>query len=398
MPEPPEPRSPPGTPRRARIVLFANTDWYLYNFRISLARRAAQHFGAEIWIACPDGPYRAFLETEGFHWIPVAMRRRSLNPLHDLATAWRLSRVLRRIQPDLLHAFTLKSIFIGTLAAWVAGVPRVVNAITGLGSIYGGRKWRYLLARRLLGLFFRAFLVRRRVRTIFQNAEDLAQIWALVNHSSGFRLISGSGVDTVRFHPAEKTPEFPVVLMASRLIRDKGIQVLCQAARLVHEDLPEVQFQIAGEVDPGNPTSFTEAEITDLAKDHPMVHFLGHRADMEELFRGATLAVLPTEAREGLPRSLIEACASGLALVASDVEGVREVVIPGRNGLLVPPREARALAFALLEILQDPLRRVAMGRESRALALERFDQEMVLGATLAVYSELGLRPAPAEAP
>jgi glycosyltransferase involved in cell wall biosynthesis len=387
-----------GPPRRTRLVLFANTDWYLYNFRISLAQRAAHHLGADIWVACPDGPYRAALEAAGFHWIPVVMQRRSLNPLHDLATAWRLSKALRAIQPDLLHAFTLKSNYIGTLAAWLADVPRVVNAITGLGTMYSGRKLRYLTARWLLGHFFRIFLMQRRVRIIFQNPEDQGQIEALTGNSAGLRLIAGSGVDTARFHPADGDPVTPMVLMAARLIRDKGIDVLCEAALLVAQEVPEVQFQIAGEVDPGNPTSFTTEDIAALAERHPMVHFLGHRSDMVELFHGATLAVLPAQVREGLPRSLIEACASGLPLVASDVEGVREVVLPGRNGLLVPPGNAQALAAALLELLKDPERRAAMGRESRALALERFDQEKVLKATLAVYSELGLVPACAGTP
>ncbi|MBP7618612.1 MAG: glycosyltransferase, partial [Geothrix sp.] len=180
--------------------------------------------------------------------------------------------------------------------------------------------------------------------------------------------------------------------LVSRLIRDKGILAFCEAASLVHVELPQVRFQVAGAVDPGNPSSFTQVEIDRLAKLHPMTEFLGQREDMAELFRGAALAVLPAQAREGLPRSLIEACASGLPLVASDVEGIREVLLHGQNGLLVPPGDVQALASAWIEILQDPLRRSAMGRASRALALERFDQEKVLEATLAVYAELGLIP------
>lgn len=392
MPETPQSGPPYGPHHRVRLVLFANTDWYLYNFRTSLAQRAAQHLDAEVWIACPDGPYRAAMEAEGFHWIPVVMRRRSLNPLPDLATAWRLSSALRIIQPDLLHAFTLKSIFIGTMAAWFADVPRVVNAITGLGSLYSGRKLRYLIARWLLGYFFRIFLMQRRVRIIFQNPEDQGQIEALTGNGESLRLIAGSGVDTALFYPSKTPTRVPVVIMASRLIRDKGIGVLCQAAHLVAEQVSDVQFQIAGEVDPGNPSSFTTEEIEELARNHPMVHFLGHRTDMPELFRGAALAVLPAQVREGLPRSLIEACASGLALVATDVEGIREVVIPGRNGLLVPPGNAPALASALIELLKNPNRYSTMGKESRALAVDRFDKERVLGATLAVYAELGLHP------
>lgn len=393
MPATSQPSAPPGPLPRVRIVLFANTDWYLFNFRLALARRAVRHFAAEIWIACPDGPYRTSLESEGFHWIPVAMRRRSLNPLHDLLAAWQLSQSLRRIRPDLLHAFTLKAIFIGDLAAWLAGVPRVVNAVTGLGSLYGDGKWQYAAARWFLGRFFRVFLKRPEVRTIFQNAEDMREMEALLGGGDGLRLIAGSGVDTVRFHPSDDALDPPAVFMASRLIRDKGIEVLCQASMLLMADFPEVQFQVAGEVDPGNPTSYTQEEIAELAKNHPRVHFLGHRADIAELCRNATLAVLPAQAREGLPRTLIEACASGLPLVASDVEGVREVILPGRNGLLVPPGDAPALAAAILELLKDPQRRSAMGRESRALALERFDEERVFVATLAVYSELGLEPA-----
>lgn len=392
MPETADSSLPHQAPGRTRVVLFANTDWYLYNFRLSLARRIRQGLDAEVWIACPDGPYRTTLEAEGFRWIPIALRRRSLNPWHDLAAAWKLAKALRRIQPHLLHAFTLKSILVGNLATWAAAVPRVVNAFTGLGSLYGGRRADYLLARKLLALFFRLFLGRAGARTIFQNPEDLAQVRALVGHSDSFRLIPGSGVDTRRFHPPEEPPGAVVVLLVSRLIRDKGIQAFCEAASLVHVDMPQVRFQVAGTVDPGNPSSFTQAEIDRLSKLHPMTEFLGQREDMPELFRGAALAVLPAQAREGLPRSLIEACASGLPLVASDVEGIREVLLHGQNGLLVPPGDVQALASAWIEILQDPLRRSAMGRASRALALEHFDQEKVLEATLAVYAELGLIP------
>lgn len=393
MPELPELNASPGTGRHVRIVFFANTDWYLHHFRMPLMCRARQHFQAEVWIACPDGPYRALLEAGGFRWIPVEMRRRSLNPFYDLVVAWRLSGAFRGIRPDLLHAFTLKSIFIGNVAAWLAGVPRVVNAITGLGSLYSGQKPGYALARGLLGRFFRIFFSRQQSRTIFQNPEDLRQIEALVNQRKTFRLIFGSGVDTVRFHPF-KGSRPPLVMMASRLIRDKGIEILCEAGRLVHAEMPEVQFWIAGDIDPGNPTSYTREEIADLGREYPMVQFLGHRADMADLLGQAMLATLPAQAREGLPRTLIEACASGLALVASDVEGIRDVVFPGRNGLLVPPGDASRLAAALLTLLQDPILCEAMGRESRALALERFDQEKVLKATLAVYSELGLIQVP----
>lgn len=381
----------PGCPR---VVFFANTDWYLYHFRSHLIRGVAGAFGAEIVVICPSGPYAEKLQAEGYTWIPAELRRRSLNPLPDILLAWRLAKVFRDIRPDLLHAFTLKAIFIGTLAARLSGVVRVVNAVTGMGTLFGSRGFGSLLAQRLLAIFFRGFLNRPGVRTIFQNPEDLRLFQQMTGFTQGLRLVPSSGVDTRGFCPPESRVAPPMVLMASRLIRDKGIRHFCEAARTISATLPEVAFWLAGEIDPGNPSSYSQEEMDRMAAEFPMVSFLGHRSDICALLKQAWLAVLPSQAREGLPRFLIEAAASGLPLVGTDIEGIRQVVLDGQNGLRVPAGNSLALAAAIGDILRDEQRRTAMGAESRALALALFDQEKVLASTMAIYAELGFCPQP----
>lgn len=375
--------------------MFANTEWYLYNFRLPLAKRLQVEAGAEVWVICPDGPYRPRLEAEGFRWIPVQMDRQGLNPLGDLKTAIRLARDLARIRPHLLHNFTLKAILAGTLAARLAGTPRIVNAVTGLGSMFtSGQPRQYRLPRRLLEAFFRWTFRNPAIRTIFQNQNDLTELAPEARQQVRCRLIAGSGFDSTRFHPSGHPPAHPTLLLATRLLKDKGVGEFCEAARIVNHRHPEAVFQVAGDIDAGNPGSYSALEIEALKMRFPMVHFLGHRDDMPELYRQASVGVLPSCYREGVPRSLLEAAGSGLPLVAVDGDGIRAILQEGRNGRLVPPRDSDALAQALLDLLADPSAMAAYGQASRRLAVEGFDQARVLDATFAVYSELGFPPSP----
>lgn len=175
------------------------------------------------------------------------------------------------------------------------------------------------------------------------------------------------------------------VLMVGRLLREKGVHEFVDAAAIVREKLPDVQFLLAGDADPGNPSSIESSVLAEWEHKGD-VRFLGHRADIRNLIQVADLAVLPSY-REGMPRSLLEAAACGLPLVASDVPGCREIVLHGVTGLLVPPRDSKRLAEAIVELLGDHKRREAMGKRSRAMACELFSQERVLRETMAVYAK-----------
>lgn len=366
-----------------RILLLANTDWYLYNFRLALAK-ALRARGDEILLLAPPGRYVERLETEGFRWIPIALSRRGVNPAVELATVMRLARLYRRERPDLVHHFTIKCVLYGSLAARLAGVPRVVNAITGRGFVFMDRSWRARMMRFAATNLYRTAL--RKSQVIFQNPEDRsAFVGAGLVTEGAIHLIRGSGVDIARFTPNIRPSGHNVrVLFASRLLRAKGIGEFVEAARIVAVRAGDaVRFVVAGEPDPGNPDTVRDGELARWRAEG-IVEFLGHRDDMPALLAESDIVVLPSY-YEGTPRNLIEAAAAGLPLIATDVPGCREVVRHGCNGLLVPPRDASALAAAIVQLAGNRDLRAAMGAEARRIAVAEFSQEKVIAETLGVY-------------
>lgn len=374
--------------QRKTVVLFANTDWYLYNFRRSLAL-ALQRAGYDVLLVSPDGDYGARLRDLGLRWIPLRMDRRNLNPLRELLTLYRLVRVLRRERPVLVHGFTIKCAVYGALAARFARVPACIAAVAGLGYVFTSDSWRARLLRPLVRSLLRVSLGGRKVRLILQNPDDLA----LFDHAklvelSRIHMIRGSGVDCSRFQASGKEGGAgPMrVLLAARLLWDKGIAEYVAAARLLQRSGRGLRFLLAGAPDRGNPAAVPVEALQSWISEG-VVEWLGHVEDMPALLGSVDVMVLPSY-REGLPKSLIEAAACGLSLVTTDAPGCREVVSDGVEGLLVPPRDAMALAHAIARLYDDPQLARKLGAAARIKALETFDERIVIEKTMAVYSEL----------
>ena len=371
------------------IVLFANTDWYLYNFRRSLSL-ALKDAGHDVLLISPPGPYGEKLRALGLRWEPVPMDRRSLNPLREARLlAWLVS-LFRRERPDLVHGFTIKCAVYGSLAARLAGVPARVNAVAGMGYVFTSRDLKARLLRPLVRGLMHAALDGERARLVLQNPDDVAlfQRAGFVD-ASRIRLIPGSGVDCSRFQPVARvrTPGEPLrVLLPARLLWDKGVAEFVDAARRLKLEGRALRFQLAGDPDPGNPAAVPDATLRAWVGEG-VVEWLGHVDDMPALFQSVHMVVLPSY-REGLPKGLIEAAACGLPLVTTDVPGCREVVTDGVDGLLVPVRNADALAAAIARLQDDEDLARRLGEAARAKALVEFDERVVVGATLGVYREL----------
>lgn len=365
-----------------KALLFANTDWYLYNFRLPLAK-ALRAKGYDVVLLSPPGAYADSLAKEGFRWMAFPLPR-GANPLSELRALWRLVRLYRAERPELAHHFTIKCVLYGGIAARGAGVRAIVSSVTGLGHVFVTDSWRNRLLRPIVSLVYRYVFARSRI--IFQNPDDLGDFLrlALVDKSHS-HLIRGSGVDTEFFRPAAgaRSERSPTVLMAARLLQEKGVREFVEAAAIVRGRFPQARFLLAGDSDPGNPSSIEPGVIAQW-QGKGDVSFLGHRSDIRDLIWNADLAVLPSY-REGMPKSLLEAAACGLPLVASDVPGCREIVSHNVNGLLVPPRDSRLLAEAIIELLGDRDRREAMGRRSRDMARE-FSLDRVVRETMRVYT------------
>lgn len=374
-----------------KIVLFANTDWYLWNFRRSLAL-AARAAGHEVLLVSPPGNYGARFTQLGLRWQPLAMDRRSLNPLREMGVLWRLVRLLRHERPALVHGFTIKCVVYGAIAARVAHVPARVNAVAGLGYVFSSSDAKARLLRPLVRGLLRFALGGRSARLILQNPDDVALFeHAGLTDTAHVRLIRGSGVDCERFVPrtrvAQAAPNQPLrVLLAARLLWDKGIAEYTEAARALRACGTRATFLLAGTPDAGNPAGVPETMLRSWV-DEGVVAWLGHVDDMAALFRSVDVVVLPSY-REGAPKSLIEAAACGLPLVTTDTPGCREVVTDNVDGLLVPSRDAVALADAIARLLGDAALRARLGQAARVKALAEFDEKIVIEKTLAVYQEL----------
>jgi glycosyltransferase involved in cell wall biosynthesis len=375
-----------------KVVLFANTAWYLYNFRRSLAQ-ALREAGHEVLLLSPQDAYGDRLRLLGFDWRPLPMDRRSLNPLREALLLVHLVRLFRRESPDLVHGFTLKCAVYGSLAARLAGVPGRINAVAGMGYVFTSGDLKARLLRPFVRVLLRVALGGRNTRLILQNPDDVA----LFSHArlvdpAQVRLIQGSGVDCARFEarrPAGRdvAPQGPMrVLLPARLLWDKGVGEFVEAARRLRANGRSIVFLLAGAPDAGNPAAVPEATARGWAEEGT-IEWLGHVEDMPALFSSVDVVALPSY-REGLPKGLIEAGASGCALVTTDVPGCREVVRDGLDGLLVPARDAAALAAAIALLHDDPRLRFRLGTAARARALEAFDERIVIAGTLAVYREI----------
>ncbi|WP_243038990.1 glycosyltransferase family 4 protein [Dyella sedimenti] len=371
-----------------KVVLFANTDWYLYNFRRSLIL-ALQGAGYDVLLVSPPGPYGDMLRALGVRWQPVPLDRRSLNPLRELAFLRRFAQLLRAEHPQLIHGFTIKCAVYGSLAARLAKVPARVNAVAGLGYVFTSTDTRARVLRPVVRGLLRLALGGRAARLILQNPDDVA-MFEQVNlvDRSRIHLIAGSGVDCSRFQAAsgDRLAEPMKVLLAARLLWDKGIAEYIEAARQLLADGRSIRFLMAGTPDPGNPAAVSPDEVRGWVAEG-LVEWLGHVDDMPALFASVDVVVLPSY-REGLPKSLIEAAACALPLVTTDVPGCREVVSNGEDGLLVPARDAQALARAIARLHDDPELARGLGRAARVKALAEFDERIVIEKTMAVYREL----------
>jgi len=394
MPDP-TPRTPPeagpaGGARLSRgdaspaVVLFLVTeDWYFCSHRLPIAR-AARAAGARVIVATRVDAHGALIEREGFGLVSLPWRRRSTNPLREVRAFISICRLYRRERPDVVHHVAIKPVVYGGLAARCAGVPNQVNAIAGLGYLETSRQLRARLLRPVFRAVLRIAWRGGGAHAIVQNPDDAA---ALV--SSGLleagrvHAIRGSGVDVERFAPAPEAPGRVNVTFAGRLLWSKGIGELVEAARLLRARGVDLDIHLVGEPDRENPESVPDAALRGWVAEGTVVSH-PWSDDMPAVWRAAHVAVLPSY-REGLPKSLLEAAASARALVATDVPGCREIARDGVNALLVPARDAGALAGAIERLALDPSLRRRFGAAGREIVEREFAESIVVARTLDLY-------------
>lgn len=373
-----------------KIILAANTGFALYNFRLQLAKFLADRGWEVVAIACDEDDYGKKFKEEGIRFINVFMDHKGTNPLRDIRLCFDLARIYRRESPDIVHHFTIKPVIFGSLAAKIARVPGIVNTITGLGYVFDTGGWLQRMTTRLYSAAFRG-----KPRVIFQNSDNyqlfLDQHIITPSQSS---IILGSGVNTTELAPVDspshETP--PTFLLIGRMLWSKGVAEFVEAAKIVHQTYPEAKFIMAGGVSgggaQGNPQAIPQ-EWLEQVNNEGIVYWEGRVpfSRVSELMDTARVVVLPSYA-EGIPKTLIEAASKAKAIITADAPGCRDVVEHGKNGYLVPVRDANSLAERMKEFIANPELAQKMGQEGRKRAVEMFDERIVFEKTLAIYEEV----------
>jgi len=365
-----------------KVILFANTDWYLYNFRRDLAM-ALRERGDEVVLVSPPGEYAKKLLETGFRWVEFPVSRRGMNPFAELGAIFQLYHFYRNEKPSLVHHFTVKCVLYGSLAAHLAGVRAIVNSITGLGYLFlpGG------VFKNILRYFIRAWyhFVIRGTQVIFENANDRAAFlqFGFIRPEDG-HLIPGVGVDTRRFLPTPEPMGNPVVLLAARMLWDKGVGEFVDAARSLSAEGLQARFALAGRTDPGNPASIPDKQI-EIWHDEGVIEWWGWSENMAAMLAKGNIFCLPSYYREGLPTVIVEASASGRAVVTTDWPGCRDAIEDGLTGLLVKPRDVPSLTAAIRALVIDSDLRQRMGVAGRSLVEDKFSSEKIIAKILSVY-------------
>lgn len=369
---------------RKSLLFLVTEDWYFCSHRLPLAL-AARDGGYEVTVLTRVANHADTIRSAGLNLIPIKMVRRSRGMIGELAAIRELVRLYRHIKPDIIHHVALKPVVYGSIAARIAGLRNVVNAVAGLGWLFSSDSLRAKTLRKSASLAFRALLGRGRV--IVQNPDDHATLVHAGLRADAVKVIRGSGVDLERFNATPEPNGRPVVLLASRMLWEKGVGQFVDAARALQGSGSEARFVLVGVPDVENPSAVPETTLQ-AWHDEGVVEWWGRREDMPAVIQQAHVICLPSFYREGVPKILIEAAASGRPIITTDTPGCREIVRHQENGLLVPPRDVAALATAIERLLRDPSLRQRMGERGRMIAVDEFSIQSVVRETLGVYEEL----------
>lgn len=374
---------------KEKLLFIVNVDWFFVSHRLPIALEALKS-GYEVHLLCAitNQATHQYLEHLGLIVHPHAFSRSGKNIFKELICIIGLYKQMKIIKPKLVHLVSIKPVIYGGIVARIVKIPSVISAISGLGFLFIKRKGLQAQLLRQVALFlYRRAMGHPNQRVIFQNSTDMdALIIAGGVQKDKTRMIRGSGVNLQDFPIRPESDGVPIVVMASRLLKDKGVYEFVEAARIINSGGIKAHFQLIGEPDFGNPESVSEKQVQ-IWQEEGIVECLDFRSDIAKLFSQAHVVALPSY-REGLPKVLIEAAACGRAVVTTDVPGCRDAIEPDRSGILVPSHNARKLAQAIDILIEDNTLRQQMGIAGRDLAEREFDIKKIIADHFTIYHEL----------
>lgn len=373
---------------KKKILIVVNSLSFFITHRIEIAS-AAKNKGYDVKVfygelGNADTKVLTKMDIDCFH---LPFNRKSINPLRELWYLISFILLFYKYKPDIVHLITIKAYLYGGIAARLTNIPCVLSAIAGLGFLFNQKYFLNKIIIKLLYPFFSYALNHPNQKIIVQNKDDKKKIikWFGLNENKVV-LFNGSGVNLSKFTNLDYLSDIITVCFASRLLYDKGVMDFVSAAKLIYSRGFKVKFLLAGDLDPGNPTSLKENDLLKIKNDK-IIQLLGYQKDIPSLFARSHIICLPSYG-EGLPKILIEAAASSRATITTDSPGCRDAIIPNKTGLIVPVKNPEKLADAIQWLIENPKKRIAMGKAGRMLAETEYPIEKIVQKHMNIYKYL----------
>lgn len=375
---------------KRKLLIVVNVDWFFVSHRLPIALEAVRQ-GYEVHIATTLTDEKFMLQSYGLIVHAISINRSEVSMLDTIKTIWQFKRLFRVVKPDIVHLVTIKPVLFGGLVARIIKLPAVVTAVSGLGVVFVSRGVKARIRRFLVGQLYRFALAHSNQIVIFQNPDDVKRLRKFARlPENKINMIQGSGVDISQFRLTPLPTGAPLILFAARLLVEKGVQDFVEAAEILRQrgiSTSEARFVIVGKPDPDNPGSIDQ-EILSRWEDEGVVELWGHRNDLSKIMADSHIVVLPSYYGEGLPKVLIEAAASGRAVVTTDHPGCRDAIVPNQTGMLVPIQNSIALANTLEYLIHHPDVCKRMGECGRKLAEKEFAIEKIVAEHMSIYQIL----------
>ncbi|MBP6714912.1 MAG: glycosyltransferase family 4 protein [Aliarcobacter sp.] len=363
-----------------KILFVVNVDWFFISHRLPLAFEALKR-GYEVHLACGVSDKKEYLESFGLKIHPLNLSRSGTGVKGEIKAFIEIYKILKELNPDIAHFVTIKPVLYGGIASRFLNIGKKVFSISGLGFIFIKQGFKATFIRIIVKTMYKFALGGKNSHVIVQNPDDKGVVNSILKVP--ITLIRGSGVDLSQYEYKEENNGNVKVSMACRLLKDKGVFEYIDAVKILKQKLPNVEFELYGDIDIHNPTSLINEDVEKIKKDG-FVNVYGFSIDIEKVFCDSNIIVLPSY-REGLPKVLIEAAACGRAVVTTDVPGCRDAIEPNITGLLCEVKDTESLARMIEKLIMDEKLRNSMGYNGRKLAEQEFDINKVVEKHFEIY-------------
>lgn len=363
-----------------KIIFVVNVDWFFISHRLPLALEALKK-GYKVHIACGITDKKEYLESLGLIVHNLSISRSGTGIKNELNTFIEIYRVLKKINPDIAHFISIKPVLYGGIASRFLDIPKKVFSISGLGFIFIKQGLKATIVKLIIKRMYNFALGGKNSHVIVQNPDDRKVVKSIKDVPT--TLIRGSGVDLNQYAYIEENDKKIKIVMACRLLKDKGVFEFVEAAKILKKKDSFAEFILYGDIDIHNPATLSNEELKKIKKDN-YVEVHGFSSDISSIFLDANIIVLPSY-REGLPKVLIEAAACGRAVVTTDVPGCRDAIEANVTGFLCKVRDINSLSEEIEKLILNKDLRNSMGKAGRKLAQKEFDIRKVVEKHFEIY-------------